>query len=210
MFVRLGIALFCSVAFAVQSLADYSDVFTSCDQAETWRIESTHLSDQESDPFLFSGKLMDSSHPRWRQYRKALRRYPNVRNCLIDSEQLTETPNLLELDWQAVSLGPELDVCVFRVMRSLPSIPHIYAWLDFHGFKVTEFSRFVSESFVPDYDTQAVAFIAGNWSRDDLADVKNLWFENLIGMEISRGFSMNIQLSMDQVIVGAATSVRTK
>lgn len=203
-------ALLSGFLFASPSFANEHLALESCDDEGTCRAAYEYLSNQDIDPFLFLGKVVDRAHPRWRDYRKALRRYPDVRDCLVKSERDADTPNLFLLNWDSVAWSSELDVCVFRIMRSLPSLSHMYAWLEYHGFKVIERRNIYGDGYTPKYELQQTALFEGGWSREQLKEKQSLWLENLLGTEISRGFSVNVALSNTDVVVGVHTGTRTK
>lgn len=76
------------------------DVWKECRPNNTCSIEYDYLSDQKGDPFRFQGRVVDKEHPRWREYRRAIRRYPDVQSCLAAGEQNKTSPNLLAFDWR--------------------------------------------------------------------------------------------------------------
>lgn len=153
---------------------------------------------------------MDRSHARWGKYRRALRRYPDVRYCLLNAEQDRESPNLLLFDWQRVGVGVSADVCIFRIARSLDAVERIEDWLEFHEFKVIGLRRIVSETYVPLFENDNVSKIEGIWTREQLRDKFPSWIERVTGLELARGYSVNIQLSKENLVVLVHTNVRTK
>jgi len=111
------------------------DVWAECRATDSCTIEYDYLANQETDPFLFSGKVMDREHPRWSQYRSAIRSYADVRDCLVRSEVKKETPNLTLINWKKMRSGKIIEVCLFRVFSSLGSPENAKLWLEVQGLK---------------------------------------------------------------------------
>jgi len=111
------------------------DVWTECRETNSCSITYDHLATQDTDPFLFLGKVMDHEHPRWRRYRKAIRRHADVRDCLLRSEENKEVPNLTLIDWQAMGSGEVIEVCLFRIFSSLETPAAAMQWLEIQGMQ---------------------------------------------------------------------------
>jgi len=98
-------------------------------------IPRDQLSTQESDPYLFLGRVMDNSRPRWNDYKRAIKDYPTVLSCLARDQRDKERPDLLQFDWQGLNKRIEMEVCLFRVFRSLKDPKLIEDWLVSFEFK---------------------------------------------------------------------------
>ncbi|HUS53270.1 MAG TPA: hypothetical protein VMY41_04595 [Thermohalobaculum sp.] len=99
------------------------------------------MAKQEIEPFLFIGKMVDEKHPRYADYRKALRSFPDLRSCLTANERERPQPDLRQIDWDAMRDSRDIDVCVFRIASSIKDIELIKGWLRYHDFGVGELSR---------------------------------------------------------------------
>ena len=64
-----------------------------CLDPEICPIPYVRLAKQETEPFLFLGRVMDESRPRFYQYEDALRRFPDVRSCHIEEERGKPQPD---------------------------------------------------------------------------------------------------------------------
>jgi hypothetical protein len=114
------------------------------------------LAKQEAEPFLFQGKVVDVDHPWYSDYKKALRRFPDVRSCLTTDEREKPQPDLRLIDWGTIGSIREIDVCVFRIASSIEDIETIQFWLRHHGFTVGKLSRTRRKSYVPKYETEPI------------------------------------------------------
>ncbi len=115
--------------------ASEEDIWAECRSTNNCTIEYDHLANQETDPFLFNGKVMDREHPRWRKYRRSLLRYSDVRDCLIRSEAKRESPNLTLIDWTKMRSEEIIEVCMFRVFSSLGAPAAAKQWLEIQGLQ---------------------------------------------------------------------------
>ena len=153
---------------------------------------------------------MDSCHPRWHQYRRAMRRFPDVRNCLIEAEQDEVEPNLLLFDWQRVGTGRGAEVCVFRIARSLRDLGQIKLWLEFHEFRVGNLSWRYSESYRPRYDTQPVSHITGYWTKERYRQVNSSWIASLTGIDLILNYQLSVRFTQENVVVGVHAETPSK
>lgn len=163
-------------------------------------IPFTHLSSQAQEPFLFLGKAMDKTHARWKQYRKAIRRYPSVRECLEPSERRKEIPDIVKIDWKKLD-QEEVDVCVFRIARSLEDPELISDWLRLHGFHVGEISRMYSASYKPRNPDEPVQQLQATWTLEQYRSVWPSWVSRLTGFDQVLNYSLHIQFSEDGTVV---------
>jgi len=108
-----------TLSFAGTSQDSAGDVWDDCRALSNCTIDYDYLATQKTDPFLFSGYVMNSEQPRWSQYRRVLRRFPDVRSCLIEEEKEKSTPNLLLMDWQETGTGRGAEVCIFLIARKI-------------------------------------------------------------------------------------------
>ena len=106
---------------------------------EAFRIPRDQLATQDSHPFLFLGRVVDEAHPRWSDFRRAIRNHPDVDSCLEEDQRGTAEPDLLAFDWNNIGLGYAPNVCLFRVFQSLREPELIEAWLLRQGFRTLGF-----------------------------------------------------------------------
>ena len=173
-------------------------------------IPYVRLAKQETEPFLFLGKVMDEDHPRFHQYRTALRRFPSVRSCLITKERETAQPDLRQIDWHAISDVQEIEVCVFRTASSIEEVETIKTWLRHHDYRVNEGSRIRRDSYVSRYETEPMFGFASFLSVERFREiVPRSWFARLIGFEGARSHSLTISFSQSGQVVGVAASGST-
>lgn len=210
--VLLGFAvplvLFVSTQMATSG-ENAQDVWKDCRASQSCTIEYDYLSNQETDPFLFLGLVVNQEHPRWRKYKKSLRRYPDVRDCLVASEQAVETPNLLMIDWDRVGTSENASVCVFRIASSLNTIERIEAWLSYHKFKSRGANRIVSKNFVSAYETYPVSSINGHWTADQYRALSPSVFETLTGIKLVHSYLLILTFDQLNRISGVETSTRS-
>lgn len=90
-----------------------------CSGDEDCHIIYDHLSSQSADPFKISGVVVDVGHLRFKEFRRALAKFPNVRACLMKKERDSKTPDLRNFAWSKMTRDAYIEVCLFRIMSSL-------------------------------------------------------------------------------------------
>ena len=106
---------------------------------EAFRVPRDRLATQDSHPFLLLGRVMDETHPRWSEFRSAIRSYPDVDPCLEEEQRGTAEPDLLAFDWNSIRREAAMEVCLFRVFQSLREPELIEAWVLRKGFRTWGF-----------------------------------------------------------------------
>lgn len=173
-------------------------------------LDYGHLANQETDPFLFLGKTVDETHPQWSKYAQVIRRYDDVRDCLIKSERNSENPNLSLIDWKRVGTGRGAEVCVFRISSSLGSIDWTMQWLSNQRFNHRGTARVFSESFTPHFDTQPVSNLSAQWSIDQYREYKPSWLHSLFNFDIIYGYTLAVGFDQNNRITGVNVGTPTK
>ena len=214
MIFRVAISVFAFFA-PILSLAGTSqdsvgNVGENCRALSTCTIEYDHLATQESDPFLLIGYVMNSEQARWSQYRRAMKRFRDVRSCLIEEEKEKNNPNLLLMDWQETGTGRGAEVCIFLIARSLGSIERHQQWLTFHKFRVKGLTQIFTQDFTPDFANQVVSYVSGFWTTEQYRALNSSWFSSLTGLEIVQGYQVRFQYSDRQLVVGVRANTRSK
>jgi hypothetical protein len=135
---------------------------------EAFRVPRDRLATQDSHPFLLLGRVMDETHPRWSEFRSAIRSYPDVDPCLEEEQRGTAEPDLLAFDWNSIRREAAMEVCLFRVFQSLREPELIEAWVLRKGFRTWGFDsdprarpymrRILGASWTPEqYGSQVLA-----------------------------------------------------
>lgn len=154
--------------------------------------------------------MMDADNPRWRQYKRSLRKYPDVRDCLIREEQDKPEPDLRLMDWSRVGTGKGAEVCVFLIARSLGDVELIYMWLEYHEFQVCSIERKFSNKYVSRFDTQPMMSIYASWTIEQYRTVNPSWFLSLTGFEYLLSYHLNIGLTEAHQVVGVNVDTPSK
>ncbi|WP_170349182.1 MULTISPECIES: hypothetical protein [Ruegeria] len=208
-FLILAVAIF-AASMPLAAEGPEADVWTDCRPTDTCEIEYDHLSNQSAEPFLFLGYVMDSEQARWKQFRKAIRNYPDVQSCLIKEEQKKESPNLLKLDWKRVGYGSGVEVCIFRISRSLGTLDRIQSWMSYHDFRVVGYSRYRSENFVPTRINQPVGNVAGYWTVEQYRERNPTLFWRLFEFDLIYSYEIVLGISDEFKVVGTHVITPTK
>ncbi len=182
-----------------------------CLDPEICPIPYVRLAKQETEPFLFQGKVVDVNHPWYNDYSKALRRFPDVRSCLTTDERENPQPDLRQIDWGAIHNILEINVCVFRVASSIEDVETIKLWLLYHGFTVGEVRRTRHEAYVPKYETDRMFSLEPRLSMEKFREIiPRFLFTRIIGLEIGRSYALFIYFSQNGQVVGVSSSLHTK
>ena len=208
----VSLSLLATILFVVFGIAGtVSETTYACPvEADCETIEAKRLSTQESDPFLFGGRLVDADHPRWRFYRRAIRRFPDTRSCLQKETQTSEAPNLLLIDWNKVGTGRAFEVCAFRIFRSIDSKEETTSWMRFHGFRVGELTRLKRENFKPRFITEPIESMTGWWNVEQYRQKNPSLFVNLFGFDFVVSYSVVIQFDQNGQVVVVGVSSNSK
>ncbi len=196
--------------FTVLAEKNPVDFWESCRSDDSCTIEYNHLANQETDPFLFLGKVVDKLHPRWMRYWLALWQYPNVKSCLEKSEREKKEPNLLKLDWDRVGTGSGAEVCVFRLASSLGSADRTLTWLQYQKFRFRGLNRRGSQNFQPRFDTEPIYQVTARWSIEQYREVNPSWLSSLTGYELINEYRLILSFDQYSKISGVSVSTPTK
>lgn len=173
-------------------------------------VPYTHLATQETDPFLFIGKVMNEDHPRYHQFKRALRKFPDVRSCLIPEEQEKQRPDLRQIDWSAIGEFKEINVCVFRIATSIDDVEGIRKWFRYHGFRLSNLSWSVHPRYMPKNETDRVSGFEAFLTVEQVRKIiPRSWIARLIGFEGMHGYSLAIGFSRSGRVVSVDTGGST-
>lgn len=170
-------------------------------------IPYDHLANQETDPFLFSGFTMDRESARWPQYRRAIGRFPDVRNCLVKDEQEKEKPNLLLIDWDQTGMGTGVEVCLFLIARSLENVDRIRQWLEFQEFRRGPLTRTRTSA---SRENGPVSNMSAYWSVEQYREYNPSLLRTLTGFDMALRYEIVLQFSEINQIVGVAVVIPAK
>ncbi len=198
------------VAGAVAAYAEEPNI-EQCLDPEICPIPYVRLAKQETEPFLFLGKVVDINHPRYSDYKRALRSFPDVRSCLTEEERGKSQPDLRQMDWGAVSNIRDIDVCVFRIASSIEDVETIRIWLRYHDFRVGKGSRIHSEDYVPKSETDRMFGFQSHLSVEKFREIlPRSWFARLIGLELMRNYWLTVSFSQSGQVVGVSSGGNSK
>ena len=177
-----------------------------CSSENNCRIPHQHISNETDEPFMFLGKVVNDGHPRHSDYDDALRKFRRTQACLISSERMAQTPNLLKIDWANLRGRHDLEVCLFRIFRSLGNLEAIRAWLEFHAFEVRGPTRVVGENYRPRNECEPLYSFGGSWDSDEAMRHRPSLLWRLTGLTLIHGTSVNIGLSESGELVDVRVS----
>jgi len=130
-------------------------------------ISYDHLSGEETEPFLKLGIRpmdMEPSSQIKKKYVDAVKRWPDVRSCLVRSERSKETPDLRKINWWWIRTETAIEVCMFRIFTSLGTPEKAKAWFEAQGLHEVEIrqnnGRVVKDQFL--VDQKSISVTAGN------------------------------------------------
>lgn len=204
--------LLASVGIALSAHADTVPVDPSA-----FLVPRYALSTQDSDPFMFVGRIMDESRPRWDEFEDTLAAFPDTSSCLLPGERGKDVQNLLAFNWKAMESLTEIEVCVFRVARSLPDPELLEDWLSSQGYRVIGSIQSCKEKTLPEYirPEDALCRIEGYMSPEDF-DQKTSIYDNMsfltrwLWRGASRQHGINIGISTELRVIDVSATVNTQ
>ncbi|WP_145974801.1 hypothetical protein [Ruegeria atlantica] len=204
-----AITLFFGAASAEAEISA-SEIWSECRPSASCVIEYDHLSTQDVEPFLFLGRVVDSDHPQWRKYRKAIRKFPDVQSCLAKEEQKKENPNLLKLDWEGGGYSSGVELCIYRISRSLVTLDRVQSWMSYHDFRVVGYSRYRSENFVSTGTNQPVGNVSGYWTVQQYRERNPTLLWRFFEFDLIYSYGIVLGISEEFKVVGAHVTMPTK
>jgi hypothetical protein len=115
-------------------------------------------------PFLWNGRKLDdrslfdkTGKPKAAvQHMEAVSRFPDVRSCLLPDAEVDGQLDVLRTNWVAIHSGPELEVCVFRIVALLEDPEKTLDWAVRSGFEA---------ELWPDSTSASDFRVDGRWPR---------------------------------------------
>lgn len=202
---------FTGIADTVQvQRQDWITLSESMVSKEKFLLPIGQLSTQLESPFMFFGGVMDESHPRWKQYSKALKEHPDTLSCLIKSERGNSIVNTLNFDWVEVDGGAEMDVCVFRVLDSIEDPILIADWFRYQGFRVIIFNDPTPTRPYSEMEPRR-GFDAGISSAAfcKLRSIQRSWLYRVLGFDLTYSVSFTIRFSSNLKLVDSSVMSNT-
>ncbi len=170
-------------------------------------IPYVRLAKQETEPFLFIGKVVDDKHPKFGEYISATRRFPDARSCL----KQVEREDLRRIDWKAIDNIREIEVCVFRIASSIEDVEVIKHWLMYHGFTVKDLKRTHRETYTPKFDTDPIFQLRPRLAIEKFRKiVQRTWLTRIIGLELGREYYLFIDFSQSGRVAGVSSWLASK
>ncbi len=175
-------------------------------EAGNCRVPLDRLANADTHPIRRGLHIIDADHARWDQYRRAIRRYSDVRACLLREERRSDSPNLLAFDWRGIGERREpSDVCLFRVAASLNTIEAVENWLRLQGFiRITRFD--LPRLTERDDIIQPTMFVSGQWRDERYYEVYPSLLYSLFDIALSRNFAVQIQFTEAGEVYSASSS----
>ena len=170
---------------------------------------------QETHPFLFFGRVMDQTHPRWREYQQSIDNFPDLQSCLTGQKRTASDPYLYSIDWARMRRLQDIDVCVFRIAASYESPQEMEQWLLGQGYVSSGLVHIHGDDYVPKNKFDAIYNLSGNLSVDELDRRTGIYKLKLpvLGQAIRKlGQSHYISISYSQTyqVVQVGAGVTTK
>ncbi len=178
-------------------------------------VPRDQLSTQDSDPFLFISRVMDSSQPRWAEFEPSIARFPDTSSCLMQDERTSDVQNLLNFDWKAMESLHDIEVCMFRVAHSLDDLPVFRAWLATQGYRIADGLKFCTWEPDPEFADKSVCSFSAIMAPELFAE-KTSVYENIsfpwrqIYRHAARRHDLNIGLSATMQVVDVDAGVITQ
>ncbi len=182
-----------------------------CLDPQACPIPYVRLAKQETEPFMFNGKIVDEDHPRFDQYERALRQFPDVRSCLKRAECDKTQLDLRMINWAIISSIEKIDVCVFRVASSISEQAIIAQWLVSQHFRVGSATKIRHEFYVPKFEAEPMVGIQAHLPVEKFrAIIPQSLLGRVIGFDLVRNYWLTIVFSLNGEVVGVSSGANTK
>jgi hypothetical protein len=199
-----------SVAGAAPAAAQEPEA-EQCLNPQVCPIPYMRLSKQETEPFLFYDDVVDANHPWAYDYGAAIRRFPDVRSCLIEKERNKPQPDLRQIDWVAIDNIREIEVCVFRIASSIDDVESVKLWLQYHEFAKISARPMYHNSYVPKSENDPLFALEYHLSIDRFRKiVQRTWLTGIIGLELGRNYSIHAYFSQSGKVAGVISTYTSK
>lgn len=153
---------------------------------------------------------MDETHPRWREFKRAIKNYPDTHSCLIRDEVNTSKPNLLKLDWKRVGTGRSAEVCIFRIAKSLSTVERIRTWLEYHRFSKIQYKRRFPDDRILRNPGMGVARVGGWWRIEKYRAVNPSLLKSVFGLDLVRSYKLGIYFNEFGTVTHVGAVANTK
>ena len=180
--------------------------------ASAFLIPRDQLSTQETAPFMFDGLVLTPEQERWAEYKEAIRSYPTALSSLTDDQQAAERADILRFDWKDIDDSTALEVCLFRVFRSLPEPKLIEDWLRYFEFEVYPFRATNHDTVLrprlPAFRLSAVWSPDQFYEKTQSYDYSPGWLKNIIPTPYA--FIFVVALNENNLVTSTSLSTPVK
>jgi hypothetical protein len=70
--------------------------------------------------------------------RAALHKFPDLNSCIKADTNSPNTEELMEMDWSKVENSAQVEICAFRILKTLGDISYATPWLERQGYSSPE------------------------------------------------------------------------
>lgn len=92
--------------------------------------------------------------------RAALHRFPSLASCVSAETNTPSAEELMQMDWTRMQNSAHVEVCAFRILKTLGDISLATSWLEQQGFSSPE--RWSSEN--PFKESNGTLKVIGTWN----------------------------------------------
>lgn len=154
---------------------------------------------------------MDQTHPQWSRFRRLLKDFPSVRDCLLPEEARKAVPDLRQFDWKRVGTGSGAEVCIYRVARSLGDPDAIFDWLSAQDFKFErQLIPYKGIDYAPRFAGDPVFNVTATWTVAQYREKNPSLLARVFGIEPVIGYSVVLQFSQSCRVVGVGAGSSSK
>jgi hypothetical protein len=169
------------------------------------------LAKQETEPFLFLGRVVEEGGPQYGNYQRALRRFPDVRSCLTEAERGRGQPDLRQIDWKLMRDTYDIEVCVFRIATSVSSMDMLKRCLEQNRFHSTRLDSMHSASYTPPGVNSSFYMLTTFMTiREYRKIIPRSWIFGFLGIELNTGYYVITYYSKEQKVVGVDSSLTSR
>lgn len=168
------------------------------------------LSKQNTRPFRFGGEIMSEKSGRWNRYRDEIEKFTDAVPCLSSGVDKNGRVDLRDLDWSQHTKVEGLDVCIFRILDTLPSVNLMEEWIASQDFSVSPNKRYVGDSaYVPKGTVNSTHYIEGHVPYGLGTSEASKALSQQASRWEAHAFSLNVYLDRDGNIAGVRVTPRT-
>ena len=129
--------IYLALAFGEASAQQSDTTYLVCPTESSCSFMTSGVSNQDSNPFLFYGKVVDQDHPRYNDFLKSFRKFPSATQCWKNTSDTN--PNIstsFDFDWSKIRSSEDLEVCLFHLFSSFSDVQVVKRWMTNAGFLI--------------------------------------------------------------------------